>query len=123
MFLGEKIKLARIAVSDSQEKLAEKIGVSRQTIINWEKGRTIPDGESLVKLANCYQLSLDEWLELSVSRYENREKLNRFKIYGMIFIYLFSLILSDLKTALFLTLVFMFILFMLTAKEFIVTKH
>lgn len=123
MFLGEKIRLARIAVSDSQEKLAEKIGVSRQTIINWEKGRTIPDGESLVKLANCYQLSLDEWLELSVSRYENREKLNRFKIYGMIFIYLFSLILSDLKTALFLTLVFMFILFMLTAKEFIVTKH
>ncbi|MFC5630049.1 MULTISPECIES: helix-turn-helix domain-containing protein [Streptococcus] len=34
MFLGDKIRLARLAENDSQEKLAEKIGVSRQTVIN-----------------------------------------------------------------------------------------
>lgn len=64
MNLGEIIKQERIKHGDTQEVLAERLGVSRQTILNWEKGRTLPDSQSLAKLAVDYQLSFDELIGL-----------------------------------------------------------
>jgi len=43
----------------TQEKVAEKINVSRQSIAKWEQGETTPDIESLIKLAKLYNVSLD----------------------------------------------------------------
>lgn len=43
----------------TQEKVAEKINVSRQSIAKWEQGETTPDIESLTKLAKLYNVSLD----------------------------------------------------------------
>lgn len=62
MELGHKLKDARINASLSQEALAQRIGVSRQTISNWENGRSYPDIGSLLKLSKLYSLSLDEML-------------------------------------------------------------
>lgn len=60
MTLGQRLKDQRLAAGYSQEKLAETLLVSRQTIINWEKDRNLPDLANLSRLADLYQLSLDE---------------------------------------------------------------
>lgn len=63
MELGQKLKEARISAGLKQEELAKQLGVSRQTISNWENGRSLPDIGSVVKLSGIYQLSLDEMLQ------------------------------------------------------------
>lgn len=51
MDLGEKIRKMRKEKNLSQEQLAEKLDVSRQTISNWENGKFYPDIDSLVNLS------------------------------------------------------------------------
>lgn len=57
--LGEKLKNARKAKGFSQDEVAEKLKVTRQTVSKWENGRTAPDVETLVKLSDLYETSLD----------------------------------------------------------------
>lgn len=63
MELGKLLKNARNDTGLSQEELAKKIGVSRQTISNWENSRSYPDIGSLIKLSDLYGLSLDAMLK------------------------------------------------------------
>ena len=63
MEIGQKLKTKRTAAGLSQEALAEKIGVSRQTISNWENNRSYPDIGSILKLSDLYDVSLDELLK------------------------------------------------------------
>lgn len=63
MELGQKLKESRTKASLSQGTVAQKIGVSRQTISNWENSRSYPDIGSLLKLSDLYGLSLDEMLK------------------------------------------------------------
>ena len=63
MELGKQLKSARTDASLSQEELARKIGVSRQTISNWENCRSYPDIGSLIKLSDLYGISLDAMLK------------------------------------------------------------
>lgn len=64
MMVGHKLKEQRLKQKETQESLALKLGVSRQTISNWENGKTLPDIDSLIKIAQLYQLSMDELFEL-----------------------------------------------------------
>lgn len=57
--LGQRLFDLRRKQGLSQEQLAEKIGVSRQTISKWESDQSTPDLERLMALADCYGLSLD----------------------------------------------------------------
>ena len=43
----------------SQEQLAEKIGVSRQTVSKWESGASVPELEKLIALSHCFEISVD----------------------------------------------------------------
>ena len=61
--INEKLKQARLAANFSQEELAEKIGVSRQTISNWENGRSYPDIVSVITLSDIYDMTLDSLLK------------------------------------------------------------
>lgn len=63
MELSKQLKSARTDASLSQEELAKKIGVSRQTISNWENCRSYPDIGSLIKLSDLYGISLDAMLK------------------------------------------------------------
>ena len=63
MDIGEKIKMARIKANLTQEQVAEVLNVSRQTISNWETGKTYPDIVSVVKLSDLYDISLDHLLK------------------------------------------------------------
>ncbi|MGT2722183.1 helix-turn-helix domain-containing protein [Streptococcus porcinus] len=63
MELGKKLSSCRKKAGFSQEDLAEKIYVSRQTISNWENDKSYPDIHSLIALANLFNLSLDQLVE------------------------------------------------------------
>lgn len=59
MNLGNNILKLRKEKHLSQEQLAEKINVTRQTISNWENGKFYPDIDSLVNLSKFFNVSLD----------------------------------------------------------------
>ena len=62
MTLGEKIYKLRTKRSMTQEQLAEKIGVSRQSVSKWETDSAIPDIEKLKLLAEIFEVSITELL-------------------------------------------------------------
>lgn len=61
--LGERILKLRKQQRLSQEELGEKIGVTRQTISNWELGETSPNPEQLKLLSKTLNISIDELLD------------------------------------------------------------
>ncbi len=60
MELKEQMKEHRARLGLSQEEVAERIFVSRQTISNWETDRTYPDVQSLLLLSELFGTSIDE---------------------------------------------------------------
>lgn len=63
MGIGEKLRQARLMAKLTQESVAEMAGVSRQTISNWENGRSLPDIASIIILSDAYDLTLDSLLK------------------------------------------------------------
>ena len=63
MELGKQIQNQRRHLEWSQEYLAEKLGVSRPTISNWESNRTLPDVSNMLKLSVLFGCSIDELLK------------------------------------------------------------
>lgn len=60
MTVSEKIYTLRTRLGLSQEELAEKLGVSRQSVSKWETGQSVPDLEKIIKLADLFGVSVDE---------------------------------------------------------------
>lgn len=56
---GDYLKQLRTQNNLSQEKLAEKLGVSRQSISKWEQGYAVPDTDNMFKLSKLYGMSVD----------------------------------------------------------------
>ena len=73
MNLGNNLFHARKKAGLSQETVAEKLGVSRQTISKWETAETVPDIYEAKKLAKLYNLSLDELIEFNIDVKEIEE--------------------------------------------------
>lgn len=63
MEIGSKLKNARNEKDITQEHAAEFLGVSRQTISNWENSKTYPDIISVIKMSDFYSVSLDHLLK------------------------------------------------------------
>ena len=59
MNLGDKLIKLRKENKISQEEFAEKLGVSRQTVSNWENYKNYPDISTIVKISELYNISLD----------------------------------------------------------------
>lgn len=68
MELGTKLKEARTSAGFTQEEAAALLGVSRQSISNWENDKTYPDIVSVIKMSDFYNVSLDRLLK------ENKEE-------------------------------------------------
>lgn len=68
MGLGDHLFRARKNKGLSQEMVAEKLGVSRQTISKWETDETLPDIRQSKNLAVLYGLSLDELIDWDGNR-------------------------------------------------------
>ena len=74
MELGQQLKAHRKELGISQDELAEKIFVSRQSISNWENNKTYPDIHTLLLLAETFGVSLDELIKGDVE--ETKEEIN-----------------------------------------------
>ena len=93
MELGKQIKMHRQEAHLSQEELANRVYVSRQTISNWENDKSYPDVNSLVLLSEIFQISLDNLIKgdievmKDVIQKEEIVKMNRYgKIYTIMLI-------------------------------------
>lgn len=67
MEIGALIKNARNQTGMTQEQAAEALGVSRQTISNWETGKSYPDVVSVIRMSDLYGVSLDHLLKEETS--------------------------------------------------------
>lgn len=74
MEIGKKLKNARMQSGLTQENVAEKINVSRQTISNWENEKSYPDIISVIQLSNLYSISLDVLLKGDEKMIEHLEE-------------------------------------------------
>ncbi len=94
MDIGSKIREARSAAGLTQEQAAEALGVSRQTMSNWENNKTYPDIVSVIRMSDLYAVTLDsllkekekesspmpnymDYLEESTNIVKSREKLSK----------------------------------------------
>ena len=64
MTLGERIKNQRTRVGLSQERVAELVGVSRQSVTKWESGQSAPSTENLFRLAEIFGTTVDMLLDI-----------------------------------------------------------
>ena len=105
MKLSEKILLLRRQQGLSQEEVAEKLGISRQSISRWELGTALPDASNLLQLSRLFSVSADfllndEWEDAAISPASLERKRKRRRLcalavaalgaVGQFTIYLFS---------------------------------
>ena len=77
MSLGNSLYSARKKIGMSQEEVAEKLGVSRQTISKWELDETLPDIRQSKRLAGLYHLTLDELVDFDIDIREIQDVIDR----------------------------------------------
>lgn len=88
MDVGIRIKKYRQKQNISQDELAEKIFVSRQTISNWENNKSYPDIKSLMLLSDIFKVSLDDFMKGDIEEIRcliNNEKIKEFNVMGYIY--------------------------------------
>lgn len=88
MELGKQIKTYRQQANLSQEGLANRIYVSRQTISNWENDKSYPDVNSLVLLSEIFQVSLDKLIKGDIEDMKaviHKEEIEKMNCYGKMY--------------------------------------
>lgn len=73
MSLGTSLAQARRKAGLTQEAVAEKLGVSRQTISKWELDETLPDIRQSKRLAMLYRVTLDALIDFDIEAQELAE--------------------------------------------------
>ncbi|MCI8582906.1 MAG: helix-turn-helix transcriptional regulator [Dorea sp.] len=89
MDIGLQIKKFREQKSFSQEQLAHKIFVSRQTISNWETNKSCPDVKSLIMLSNIFNVSLDSFIKEDMKEMREiveKETIKKFNVMSFVFL-------------------------------------
>ena len=88
MELGKQIKKYRQEARLSQEELANRVYVSRQTISNWENDKSYPDVNSLVLLSEIFQISLDKLIKGDIDIMKDtikKEEVEKMEQYGTVY--------------------------------------
>ena len=70
----ENLKTQRKAKGLSQEELSIRLGVVRQTVSKWEKGRSVPDADLLVKIAEVLDTTVSELLGAKLPDVSDRDR-------------------------------------------------
>ena len=78
MEVKNQIRAYRSGLGMSQEELAEAVFVTRQTVSNWETGKSYPDIQSLLRLSALFGISLDQLIKGDVE--QMKEKINEEEI-------------------------------------------
>jgi len=88
MNIGNRIKEYRHQYNFSQEELADKVFVSRQTISNWENNKCYPDIESISLLCDIFHVSLNEFIKKDLEEMKKivqKSEINNFNRLGTIY--------------------------------------
>lgn len=86
MELGKQIKYYRSEKALSQDNLAERVFVSRQTISNWENNKSYPDINSIVLLSEVFEISIDNLIKGDVEQMKkeiNTEEVKKMNWYSL----------------------------------------
>ena len=88
MEIGNKIKNLRTNNHLSQEHLAEKIFVTRQTISNWENDKSYPDLNSVIRMSELFNITVDELVKGDITKMKEiikKDDINHFQKESSIF--------------------------------------
>lgn len=77
MKFGDKLIELRKKNGYSQEELAEKLGVSRQSVSKWESNNTYPETDKIVQIANLFDCSMDDLINDKITDVESTQRKNR----------------------------------------------
>ena len=80
MTLGERLLECRTNIGMSQEKLAEKVGVSRQTISKWETNQSTPEFDKILPLCEALGITPEELITGEKNQVEEAEKVEKIKL-------------------------------------------
>ena len=75
--LQENLKILRTRKGLSQEELADRLNVVRQTVSKWEKGLSVPDSEMLIRIAEVFEVSVGELLGETIVPETERSELQQ----------------------------------------------
>jgi len=78
MKFGDKLIVLRKKNGMSQEELAEKLGVSRQSVSKWESNNTYPETDKIVQIANLFDCSMDDLINDKITDVEQSLRKNKF---------------------------------------------
>lgn len=98
VYLNENIRRLRLERGLTQEKLAEYLGVTFQSVSRWERGDGYPDITMLPSIASFFNISVDDLL--GVNKVQNEQKINEYiELYDTMKLKDLSLTLSEYKKA------------------------
>lgn len=86
MDLSKRIKELRQRDGLSQEELAERIYVSRQTVSNWENDHSYPDVQSLLMLSTLFNVSLDELIKGDIEAMKNELDVYKLNLWSYVMV-------------------------------------
>ena len=94
MSIGKRITKLRNALKMTQEELAEKLDVSRQSIFKWEKDLVIPEMDNIIRLSKVFNVSL-EYLVNGKKEFKNKVTIKDYLLLalGVVFLILIVVIL------------------------------
>ena len=74
MNLSDNLKRIRKENNLSQEQLADKLGVSRQSVSKWESGQAYPEMDKVLQLCQLFNLNIDELLNQNIKDVNNKKQ-------------------------------------------------
>ena len=74
MNLSDNLKRIRKENNLSQEQLADKLGVSRQSVSKWESGQAYPEMDKVLQLCQLFNLNIDELLNPNIKDVNNKKQ-------------------------------------------------
>ena len=77
MKFGDKLIALRKKKGLSQEELAEKLGVSRQSVSKWESNNTYPETDKIVQICNIFECTMDDLINDNITDVESIERKNK----------------------------------------------
>ena len=101
MELPEQIKANRKRLALSQEDVARRIFVSRQTMSSWETGKTYPDVQSLLLLSNLFGVSIDELVKGDMETMKDTISKDALKMERLTWLEIFLIVFGVINAALF----------------------
>ena len=82
--ISKNIQIFRKQMNMTQEVLAERVDVARQTIVKWESGESTPDLETAGRLAEALQVTLDDLVNTLEGEVESDKKMKGKHVFGLV---------------------------------------